>query len=126
MKEVHVCPNCHNAVGWRGPPYQGKLVALKALLFRIRHGEWPFLRCSSCGYVVSINMWKKCNRVPKYEGAVKYPSFPPKPKAIHQNVGRFMKGKGKGQHKWYRRSIKSKKSPEEEDYSDEELRNCDA
>lgn len=33
-------------------------------------------------------------------------------KAIHQDVGRFMAGKGRGQHKWYRISVKAKKKPE--------------
>jgi len=38
---------------------------------------------------------------------------PPKPrKAVHQDYGRFFKGKGKHQHKWYRRSVKARKQPE--------------
>jgi len=38
---------------------------------------------------------------------------PQKPrKAIYQDYGRFFKGKGKHQHKWYRRSVKAKKQPE--------------
>ena len=34
-------------------------------------------------------------------------------KATRQDIGKFMAGKGKGQHKWYRRSVKAKKKPEE-------------
>jgi len=36
-------------------------------------------------------------------------------KAVHQDIGKFMAGKGKGQHKWYRRSVKAKKKIEEDD-----------
>ena len=44
-----------------------------------------------------------------------HPEFRQRPKAIHQDISKFMAGKGKGQHKWYRASVKARKKPEEED-----------
>lgn len=39
---------------------------------------------------------------------------PQKPqKAVHQDYGKFFKGKGRHQHKWYRRSVKAREQPEE-------------
>lgn len=34
--------------------------------------------------------------------------------AVHQDIGKFMAGKGKGQHKYYRKSMRAKINPEEE------------
>jgi len=39
--------------------------------------------------------------------------LPPRPKAIHQDISKFMKH-GR-QAKWYRASVKARKKPEEED-----------
>lgn len=35
-------------------------------------------------------------------------------KAVHQDIGKFMKG-SKHQHKWYRQSVKAHKKPEEDE-----------
>ena len=50
---------------------------------------------------------------PRRRPGARRPSRRPKSKAVHQDIGRFMKG-GKRQHKWYRASKKAKIQPEED------------
>lgn len=126
MKELHVCPEC-NTTGWVGPPFQGRWGKLKAIAFHIRRRtlfskdskKYPFVRCSSCGYVVTVEEWGTLTdeplqeRLEREELLREYHEYIPKPKAVHQDVSKFMKHGH--QAPWYRKSVKAKVQPEEEE-----------
>lgn len=65
MKELQlrICPMCSSIDKWYSPPFTGKIAKFKALLYRLKHGQWPYVKCNRCGYVVSADAWKKLKLV---------------------------------------------------------------
>jgi hypothetical protein len=74
METKHVCPKCGQANGWHGPPFEGRWGKLKAIVFHLRRRtlfskdryNYPFVRCLSCGYVVSAGEYiRELEQVPR-------------------------------------------------------------
>lgn len=136
MKSKHMCPKCDQAVGWHGPPFEGRWAKLKAIAFHLKRRtlfskdskKYPFLKCLSCGYVVTFEEWTNSKmenehiveRLEREEFHRKHVEPHLRPvKAVNQDVSRFMKHGH--QAPWYRKSVKAKIQPdEEEDYFDEQ------
>lgn len=129
METKHICPKCGQASGWHGPPFEGRFGKLRAILFHIRRqtlfskdsNNYPFVRCLNCGYVVTSGEYKQLKQIPREtlptgkDSPYAHPLYVPKigRNATKQDISRFMKH-GR-QAPWYRKSIKAKVKPEEDD-----------
>jgi len=116
----HACPKCGQTVDWHGPPFKGRMTKLYVFAFHVRHHtlftkdsrKYPFLRCNCCYYIVTFEEWTNL-RIEKEDSNITRvePHIRPT-RAVNQNVGRFMKH-GR-QAPWYRKTVKTKVNPEED------------
>jgi len=123
MDIKHVCSKCGQSCGWRGPPFEGRWGKLRAILFHLRRRtlfskdskNYPFLRCINCGYVVTFREYSELQQIPREMGLLRGV------RAVNQDIGKFMKHGH--QASWYRKNVKAKVQPEDdddEDYFDEQ------